>query len=84
MSAIEKPDKETYKAWHGDPANWRMGIFYYNKKDKRIFPPKRYSSWGWTINFANPYSILTLLIVIISILVISNYMMPGQQLPEKH
>jgi hypothetical protein len=24
-----------------DPDNWKLGIFYYNKEDKRILPPKR-------------------------------------------
>jgi uncharacterized membrane protein len=62
---MAKPDKETLEAWHNDPANWRMGVFYYNKKDKRIFPPKRLAIMGWTINFANPYSYLTFLLLVI-------------------
>ena len=39
-------------------SNWVLGIFYFNTKDKRLFPPKRVPILGWTINFANPYSIL--------------------------
>ena len=35
-----------------------MGIFYYNKEDKRIFPPKRIEWMGFTVNFANPKSVL--------------------------
>jgi uncharacterized membrane protein len=32
-------------------------IFYYNPDDKRIFVPKR-TGGGYTINFANPLSII--------------------------
>lgn len=53
-----------------DPDNWKWGLFYYNKEDKRLFPPKRNPYMGWTINFANPKSIgafaLLLLIIILS------------------
>jgi len=73
MEIKEKPDKESYDQWHDDHSNWRLGIFYYNKKDKRFFPPKRLRSLGWTVNFANPYSFLTLLGIIIIILAIVIY-----------
>ena len=62
----EKPDKQILDEWQKDPANWKFGIFYYNPKDKRIFPPKRIG-WGWTVNFANPYSILVLVAIIVAI-----------------
>ncbi len=65
MDTKEKPNKEIFDQWHDDPANWIWGIFYYNKKDKRIFPPKRFRALGWTINFANPYSILIFFILLI-------------------
>ncbi len=52
----KKPSKETIDAWHKDPTNWKLGIFYFNREDKRIFPPKRIAMLGWTINFANPFS----------------------------
>lgn len=64
---MEKPDKTTLEARHNDPANWHLGIFYYNKNDKRIFPPKRYALLGWTINFANPYSYLTFILMMVII-----------------
>ncbi len=32
-------------------------IFYWNPKDKRMFVPKRWG-YGWTVNFANPFSLL--------------------------
>ncbi|MFV7236118.1 DUF5808 domain-containing protein [Flavobacterium sp. ZB4R12] len=34
------------------------GVFYFNPEDKRITPPKRIPSIGFTINFANPKSVL--------------------------
>ncbi|MES2560358.1 MAG: DUF5808 domain-containing protein [Bacteroidota bacterium] len=46
------------------PTHYKWGIFYYNKNDKRIFPPKRNPNMGWTVNFANPYSILVALALI--------------------
>ena len=76
MEPESKPKKEIYDEWHNDSSNWRMGIFYFNKKDKRIFPPKRIKYLGWTVNFANPYSVLTIVAVIIlfiAIVVFANY-----------
>jgi len=70
MDEDNKPNKETFERWHRDPSNWIWGIFYFNKKDKRIFPPKRLSYFGWTINFANPYSVLTFLVLILVILIV--------------
>jgi uncharacterized membrane protein len=74
METNEKPGKETMNAWHDDPSNWKLGIFYYNKMDKRLFPPKRVRYFGWTVNFANPYSVLVLLGIIILIIAIDNYL----------
>ncbi|MDO9000632.1 MAG: DUF5808 domain-containing protein [Bacteroidota bacterium] len=73
MEQDEKPSKETLQQWHDDPANWKLKIFYFNKKDKRIFPPKKIQAFGWTVNFANPLSILALLGLIILIIVIQKY-----------
>ncbi len=61
MDSNEKPDKDTFDKWNKDPSNWKLGIFYFNPKDKRIFPPKRLKSFGWTINFANPLSIAAII-----------------------
>lgn len=49
---------------HNDPENW-WGPFYYNKRDPRIFPPKRIAAMGWTTNFANPKSVAVLILVIV-------------------
>lgn len=59
-----------------DPSKWVWGIFYYNKEDKRIFPPK-ISGLGWTINFANPYSVLAFISVIILINVLVYFLQRG-------
>jgi uncharacterized membrane protein len=63
MKNNEKISPEKPNEWHKDPNNWIWGIFYYNKEDRRIFPPKRIEWMGWTINFANPKSILAFLIL---------------------
>jgi uncharacterized membrane protein len=60
-----KPDKDTLNQWHDDPYKWRFGIIYYNKKDKRLFPPKKYYGLGWTVNFANPISIVTFFVIVL-------------------
>jgi uncharacterized membrane protein len=50
--------------WQNDPKYWKFHFFYFNPEDKNIFPPKRIPGIGWTINFANPKSILAFLIMI--------------------
>ncbi len=64
---ISKPkaNQEELNRMHDDPNNWKWGVFYYNPSDKRIFPPKRIESMGWTVNFANPYSVMVLVLVIL-------------------
>lgn len=51
---------------------WKFGIFYYNKEDKRLFPPKR-SKLGWTVNFANPFSIIAMIAVIVVTILIAKF-----------
>lgn len=58
MAYNEEPSKETSDRWRNDPDNWVWGIFYYNKHDPRIFPPKKIEAMGFTINFANPKSVI--------------------------
>jgi uncharacterized membrane protein len=71
-----KPDKATMEAWLHDLNNYKGKYFYYNKQDKRILPPRRIKSVGigmngpfikpngWVINFANPYSVLVLILLL--------------------
>ncbi len=60
-------DQKKHQEWHADPQNWKWGIFYYNKEDKRILPPKRIGWMGWTINFANPWSVVVFLLMMLAI-----------------
>ena len=70
-----KPDKELLKQWSADPNNWKWGLFYYNKEDKRPLPPKRNPAMGFTINFANKKSLLFfLLIILIPLISIAAFM----------
>jgi len=73
MDQNEKPNKETLEQWHRDPANWRFGIFYFNPADKRIFPPKKLRAFGWTVNFANPLSVLAILGIILLVVAIQTF-----------
>lgn len=66
MSTAEKPDEATLKEWHNDPKNWKLGFFYYNKKDPRFLPPSK-SNKGRTINFASPDSIIAISAILIII-----------------
>jgi uncharacterized membrane protein len=68
MNQNEKPSKETLEKWHKDPNNWKLGLFYYNKEDKRLLPPKRMAWAGWTVNFANTISVALFVIVLIIII----------------
>ncbi|MCX6152712.1 MAG: DUF5808 domain-containing protein [Candidatus Kapabacteria bacterium] len=70
MNNQEKPSQQTKDEWHNNPSNWKLGIFYYNKSDPRLFPPKRIWWTGWTVNFANPFSILALIGLILAIFVL--------------
>ena len=68
---MENEDKDKQqRLWHQDPANRKLGIFYFNKADTRILPPKRIKQLGWTLNFAHwqAWVILLLIIVLIAFL----------------
>jgi hypothetical protein len=39
---------------HADPTNWKLGIFYFCRRDQRVIVPKRIRGLGWTINCARP------------------------------
>jgi|688.fasta_scaffold31657_3 uncharacterized membrane protein len=64
--------QEQFEKWSKDPANWKLGMFYYNKDDKRILPPKQNKWMGWTINFANPVSIFLFALFLLAIVFILN------------
>lgn len=62
---MKNPDHETMEKWHKDPNNWKMGLFYYNPEDERLFPPKRIQWMGMTINWANPTSVITMVLILV-------------------
>lgn len=70
---MEKPSKETKENWLRDNKYWKWGLFYYNPEDNRIFPPKRNPWMGWTVNFANPISIITFVILTAALIFIPTY-----------
>jgi len=46
-----------------EAGSWKLGVFYFNPKDPRIFLPKR-TGLGLTINFANPWAVIIFVILI--------------------
>lgn len=52
-----------------NPENYKLGLFYFNRSDSRIFVPKMISKTGWTLNFARPetYIIIAAFFVIMFI-----------------
>ena len=66
-----KPSKETLEKWSKDPNNWVLGMFYYNKEDQRLMPPKRIAWMGWTINFANYKSVLFMIGIFFFVFIVS-------------
>ena len=51
-----------------NPDNYRLGIFYFNKKDSRVIIPKWQKSRGWTVNFAKPGAYLFILAILAIVL----------------
>ena len=39
MENNKSAEQKKYEDWHNDPRNWKLGVFYYNKEDKRLLPP---------------------------------------------
>ena len=64
-----RPSQQMLESMSRNPDNWK-GVFYFNRKDPRLMVPKQIPALGWTLNFASPYSWITLggiiLIVIVS------------------
>ncbi len=72
MYAMEIEDRHEENP--DDTKHWIWGIFYYNPDDKRIFPPQRIRGIGWTINFANPYSIIAMVALIALMILLVRYL----------
>jgi uncharacterized membrane protein len=75
MENQEEPSQETKEKWRKEPVNWIWGMFYYNKEDKRLLPPKRIPYMGWTVNFANRNSVFlfvfTMLLIILFVVIMA-------------
>jgi uncharacterized membrane protein len=64
-----------------DLENYKWGIFYFNPKDQRVIVPKRNPYTGLSINFANPYSYLLLILLLAVVLFLTNIGVPHSHLP---
>jgi uncharacterized membrane protein len=64
------------------PDNYKWGIFYYNPRDSRLFVPKRIPILGFTVNFANPFSYLILIILLALVLYLTRIGIPNSQFPK--
>jgi len=60
-------DRKNFENMSNDTNNWK-GIFYFNKKDRRIIVPKLNPSFGWTLNFGNVYAYLGIIAIILLII----------------
>ena len=65
-----KLDQEILDSMAKNPSNWR-GILYFNRKDPRLVVQKLYPSLGWTLNFANPLTYLTIILLILVVVVVT-------------
>lgn len=48
-----------------------LGLFYFNKNDKRIVVPKVNQMLGWTLNFARFQTYLIILLIVLVAIVAS-------------
>jgi uncharacterized membrane protein len=70
-------DNDKFDPMVNDPENYRLGIFYFNRKDKRTIVPKRMRMLGWTFNFARPGAYM-LVLGIVALLVFIGVIMSGR------
>lgn len=60
-------DNEGDGLYKDDDSKWILGSIYYNKNDPAMMIEKRIGI-GWTINFANPKSIVFILVTLLMII----------------
>jgi len=73
MGIRERSSKENEnqeEVYKDDDNNWILGMFYYNKKDPSFMIEKRVGL-GYTINFANKFGVLFLVIIILFIMLMT-------------
>lgn len=56
-----------------ETGKYYLGIFYFNKEDKRVIVPKVNKFLGWTVNYARPGTYLIILILILVIYLTSRF-----------
>jgi len=69
----KNPDKKTEMIWAKDPANYKWGLWYCNKNDKRFWIKNwngDYRGKGWIINLARPYATLVFIGIIVFFIII--------------
>ena len=54
----------TFDHFRANPANWKLGIFYFCRADPRLLVPKRIRGFGLTLNLARPLAIPFLILLI--------------------
>jgi uncharacterized membrane protein len=59
-----KLEKAILDSMNKNPNNWN-GIFYYNTKDPRVLVRKIKPAMGWSLNWASPYSYISLICIIL-------------------
>ncbi|MBC1501782.1 DUF1648 domain-containing protein [Listeria weihenstephanensis] len=65
----EDTQADTTKPIRDDDANWKLGVFYFNRQDPAVFVEKRFGV-GWTINMARPAAWLSFVAIIAVIVII--------------
>lgn len=55
---------EFYDPMVDNQENYKLGIFYFNRKDKRLIVPMRNRKLGRTMNFARPVAYWWVIIII--------------------
>ena len=68
--------REEIEACWKDPRNRKWGI-YYCKADPRVIVPRHWKWMGWTLNFARPSAIPTVLLIV-AFLVVPLRMVEGR------
>lgn len=62
-------DLHTNETASADDRYWKWGIFYSNKNDPSLLVEKKYGI-GWTVNMANKWSYIILLVIFLPILLV--------------
>jgi uncharacterized membrane protein len=64
-------DQDELDRMRSDPDNYKWGFFYFNPKDPGCLVPRK-TGTGWSPNFANPYSYLIIISIIIFAILMGN------------